>query len=266
MNRNSTAVYKKQGKILIVCTLLLMLGGVFGFAQNANAQTVGDLQAQIQALLAQVQQLQMQLAQLQGTETTAWCHTFDTNITIGDSGWEVEALQNALYKEGFGVGRQSQDFFGKFGSFTVSDVIAFQEKYKEEILTPLRLERGTGLVGSATRAKLNKLYGCPYPVPKVSITALSPSSGPVDIAVMIYGTGFTATGNTVNFRGRSLENLPSPSSKTLSFKIPRGTYVFCGGPGGNQCLMPEVPGDATISVRNSNGVSNTIIFKITPGP
>jgi hypothetical protein len=150
----------------------------------AKAATVEELWAQIIKLQEQIAQLQKQLAELQG-KPAAWCHDFNVNLKIGDSGPEVEALQTALEKEGFDV---SKDPRGYFGEYTASAVVGFQEKYKDEILTPWGLTHGTGFVGKTTRAKLNKLYGCGIVSPPVQpyIRVLSPNGGERWIAGNTY--------------------------------------------------------------------------------
>jgi len=48
---------------------------------------------------------------------------------------------------------------GNFLNLTQSAVIRLQEKYASEILNPLGLEKGTGYVGTLTRAQINQLLG-----------------------------------------------------------------------------------------------------------
>lgn len=130
-----------------------------------TAQAAALTQGQISAVVTLLQSFgvdqttinSVQVA-LGGTPTntsTSWCHTFNTDLQIGNSGSEVTALQTALQKEGFSV-----QVSGTFDEATASAVVGFQEKYAADILTPLGLTHGTGYVGSATRAKLNQLYGC----------------------------------------------------------------------------------------------------------
>ena len=132
--------------------------GILIVPSFASADTVAALQAQINALMAQIQSLQAQLAQLQGT-TQTWCHNFDVNLKFGMVGSEVAALQTALEKEGFSISSDEKNN-QNFDESTASAVSGFQQKYADEILTPLGLKYGTGFVGKATRAKLNALYGC----------------------------------------------------------------------------------------------------------
>jgi hypothetical protein len=161
-------------KFISVILVLIAFCLVFNVAKAVTAEELLKEIARLQALIAQ---LQKQLAELQG-KPAAWCHDFNVNLKIGDSGLEVEALQTALEKEGFDV---SKDPKGYFGEYTASAVVGFQEKYKDEILTPLRLKHGTGFVGKATRAKLNSLYGCKVVPPSIkpSIRVLSPNGGEV---------------------------------------------------------------------------------------
>lgn len=133
----------------------MLFAVVFTFPQISSAQTTSDLQAQISALLAEVQQLQTQLAAQGGGTTAVFCYTFTSNLSIGESGAAVTALQTALQKDG-----ETVSVTGTFDDQTASAVTGFQEKYASAILTPKGLQYGTGYVGAATRAELNGLYGC----------------------------------------------------------------------------------------------------------
>lgn len=148
-------------KYLVIIAVLTT--AIFGFGAPSAVQgiTIDELRAQIAQLQAQLQAL---LAQQGGG--TAWCHTFNKNLKIGDTGSEIDNLWTALGKDDANVGQSlSLDHEGMgqlstFGENTAATVVGFQEKYASEILTPSKLRRGTGYVGPATRAKLNALYGC----------------------------------------------------------------------------------------------------------
>ncbi len=119
-------------------------------------ELIAQLLEQINQISALIAQLQEQIAEIKGT-STSWCHAFNVNLRIGDSGAEVSALKTALIKNGVWPNEVVND---KFDEETASYIVAFQQKYKAEILTPWRLNYGTGFVGDTTRAKLNALYGC----------------------------------------------------------------------------------------------------------
>jgi len=151
-----------------------------------SAMTAEEIQALISRLQAQIVQLQEQLTQTQ-TAVPQWCHNFDTNLTVGMAGSEVKALHLALEKESFSVSAEEKNN-ANFDESTASAVSGFQAKYKDEILTPLGLQYGTGFVGKASRVKLNKLYGCgivsvptPSPSPKLEVCAqvITPAKNPL---------------------------------------------------------------------------------------
>ncbi len=109
-----------------------------------------------------------------------FCHAFARDLRVGDSGEDVSALQKALREGGFPTSES-----GDFDEPTASAVVQFQEKYKDEVLTPHQLSRGTGYVGSATRSKLNLLYRC-----QSSLEGTSTSGKP--------STSTTTTGEATN--------------------------------------------------------------------
>lgn len=78
-------------------------------------------------------------------------------------GRDVLSLQFALHQNGVypppGKDLAECSITGNFGPCTEAAVSAFQEKYADEILTPVGLPRGTGYAGPATLRKLNELYG-----------------------------------------------------------------------------------------------------------
>ncbi|HYC34525.1 MAG TPA: peptidoglycan-binding domain-containing protein, partial [Candidatus Paceibacterota bacterium] len=82
------------------------------------------------------------------------------DLQVGSVGEDVLALQQILNSDpqtalsGSGVGSSGQEST-YFGELTRDAVVRYQEKYRDEILTPLGLSAGTGIVGARTREKLN---------------------------------------------------------------------------------------------------------------
>lgn len=84
-------------------------------------------------------------------------YQFNKNLGFGTlMSKDVKALQDCLKWEGIFPGSTAST--GNFLQATRDAVIAFQERYVEECLTPAGLTKGTGFVGINTRAHLNKLY------------------------------------------------------------------------------------------------------------
>jgi len=77
-----------------------------------------------------------------------------TDLEKGDEGYEVKLLQTWLTEEGIYSGAVG----GHFGPLTEAAVIRFQERYASEVLAPQGKSKGTGVVDSYTREKLNELY------------------------------------------------------------------------------------------------------------
>jgi IPT/TIG domain len=117
------------------------------------------------------------------------------------------------------------------------------------------------------------------PTAGFTITSLLPSSGPAGTQVIIQGSGFTATGNTVSLAatggGQSsqmpnepsvIPNLSSADGRTVAFNILSVWRPACSYSPPGPCPIaniPTAPGTYGVSVTNSNGTSNSVSLVVT---
>ena len=153
-----------------------LLAGVFALSMVVSpvfGQSVEELQAQIQQLLAIIAQLQQQIATLQGGQGTTGTYCFNTDLYQGLTSNDVRNLQIVL-----GVTPTT----GYFGSITKSAVKRFQAQYGIP---------QTGYVGPLTRAKLNELYCTPVTPTTTTLpggttttttTVVAPSYGTLEVS------------------------------------------------------------------------------------
>ncbi|MBI5003899.1 peptidoglycan-binding protein [Candidatus Kaiserbacteria bacterium] len=143
----------------VLLTISMVLGFAFVFAAPAKADTLSDLQTQVQALLAQIAALQGSSST--GSMTSSSCFTFTMNLKQGATNSEVMQLQKFLNSHGFTVSASGAGSAGNetsyFGSATKAAVAKFQNAYASDILTPVGLTAGNGNWFSSTRAKANAL-------------------------------------------------------------------------------------------------------------
>ncbi|MFZ3073695.1 MAG: peptidoglycan-binding domain-containing protein [Minisyncoccales bacterium] len=160
-----------NSKKLIAGMIALAIAGTT-VASNAQAATAEELAAQIAALQSQLSGLMGQLGGTSSGTTAsgvtntniAACTgiTFSRNLTLGSDGNDVKCLQALLNTDtntrvaATGVGSAGYETM-YFGGLTKAAVVAFQNKYAAEVLTPVGLTAGTGFVGASTRAKLNAM-------------------------------------------------------------------------------------------------------------
>ena len=132
-----------------------------------SEMSIAELQAKITEILALITQLQAEIARLQGGAAIVGIPTdfkFTATLKIGDVSTDVKYLQIVLNSDSdtrlapSGVGSSGYET-NIFGSLTQAAVIKFQEKYASDVLAPWGFTKGTGIVGSTTRAKLNAILG-----------------------------------------------------------------------------------------------------------
>ena len=174
---------KKGLSLIIAATFVLS-----SFVPFAGATTIEELQAQINALLQQI-------AALQGTTvtTTGTPLCLTKTLKFGMTDAEVKTLQQGLNKDAAtvvattGAGSAGNETT-YFGTLTQAAVIKFQEKYAADILLPLGLTKGTGIVASATRTKFNALYCTPTTpttptTPSTTVTTVAGTEGSLTATV-----------------------------------------------------------------------------------
>lgn len=118
--------------------------------------TITELKAKIQELLTQITLLQTELAKLRVTQDIPSSYQFTKTLWYGQKNQDVRYLQVFLKSHGAEIYPEGL-VTSYFGALTKKAVIRFQEKYTEDILSPWRLTKGTGIVGETTRAKMNEL-------------------------------------------------------------------------------------------------------------
>lgn len=86
---------------------------------------------------------------------------YEKNMKQGDESNDVKDLQQFLNAGGFTVAASGpgspRNETAHFGPATTKAVVAFQNKYKDDILTPNKLTEGNGIVEEKTRAKIHAL-------------------------------------------------------------------------------------------------------------
>jgi hypothetical protein len=186
---------------------------------------------------------------------SAFCHTFATDLTVGSTGSEVLALNQALSFTTLTL----SDHVGNsiFNENTAADVVQFQGLYGI---------RQTGYAGPMTRAKLNALYGCsttPTPLP-------TPTPAPAPSTPTITGTAAKGAGNLevdaggqVSIYGSSLAGNTISSTKVVIGGI-AATVTYAS----DTTVTANVPGSLTagqtytLYVSNEKGKSNTVIVTV----
>jgi peptidoglycan hydrolase-like protein with peptidoglycan-binding domain len=210
-------------------------------------------------------------------------YMWSRNLSLGDIGPDVMELQKFLNQTSLtriasaGPGSAGNETL-YFGELTRYGVIKFQEKYASDILRPLGLTRGTGYVGPSTRSKLAELSARgisdtinlqPSNTPssaqpilsiKPQIFSVTPSTGPIGTKVVLEGTGFDKTNNTVYASFAKLENIPSKDGSRIEFEValPFPKDLIDNLPDDRAKYIPDFKYE--FIVENKNGRSGGVSF------
>ncbi len=101
------------------------------------------------------------------------------------------------------------------------------------------------------------------PGPRPAVAQIQPSTASVGDAIVITGTGFTSTNNTLKIGAGYVYKLPSADSTSIRLTLP--SYLGVCPPDQEVCValaLPMAPGDYTVSVINANGTSHGVSFRV----
>ena len=222
--------------------------------------------------------------------TGVWAAETSATLSLGNSGGEIKSAQVTLNLDlatklaltGAGSPGQETTYFG---NRTRLAIIKFQRKYG--------ISGETGQIGHQTRhllaylgpklikAKSSRTTIIPTDWPEtgaktraptvlinysssptVKLSSLSPTTITAGGIVMIYGEGFTKTGNNIKTKYKTFNNVSSNDGRTLTFSFSISTSNIASS-GLNQFsseVAPSVIVPISLQVVNSNGVSNELIF------
>ena len=175
---------------IITATVALTMAAMIA-PMSAGAVTIAELQAQINALLAQLQELQAMQGPVSGTPAVCAGVTFSRNLAVGATGSDVKCLQALLNTSAStqvsatGAGSPGNETT-YFGSRTLAAAKVYQAANG---ITP------ADRVGPLTRAKLNAWLGGSPSTPSTPSTPTVPTGA--GLSVMLASDN-PATGTVVN--------------------------------------------------------------------
>jgi len=124
--------------------------------KKEEQELIDQLSLKIEFLKNEINNLQNKIITSSDQENS--CKRFQNNLYFGiKNNNEVRCLQEFLKKQDPAIYPEGL-ITGNFLGLTKAAVIRLQERYAEEILHPLSLQKGTGYVGLATRTKMNQLF------------------------------------------------------------------------------------------------------------
>lgn len=125
--------------------------------ETEKEKLIQELLKEIERLKKEIEFYQEKIKEILAEKEKVTCSKLERDLYFGlTNDPDVYCLQKFLKLQGSEIypeGLVTGNFFG----LTKQAVIRFQEKYKDEILKPLGLEKGTGYVGFFTRQKINQL-------------------------------------------------------------------------------------------------------------